>query len=125
MEPHDISSGWVDRTSFVCNVPNWPEISHFIEVATVYSQRHLSFDDDILDAFAGVTTVLNQSFHSGFHYGLPKLFFDASLLWESDWKRPDPPHVRKTQKLSLPSWSQMRMKGSIQTRVWEPFAEDF
>lgn len=125
VKPHGIGSSWVDRTSFICNVPNWPDISHFTRVATEYSQRRLSFDDDILHAFTGVTTVLNQSFHSGFHYGLPEVFFDASLLWESDWTRRDPPQIRKTQKLSLPSWSWVRMKGSINTTVWRVFAEDF
>jgi hypothetical protein len=115
----------VDRTSFVCNVPEWPDIGHFTEVAAEYSQKHLSFDDDILHAFAGIATVLSQSFQSGFHYGLPEMYFDASLLWESDWQRPDPPEIRKTQKLSLPSWSWMRMKGSIKKSVWELFAEDF
>lgn len=66
LNPHGIGDSWVDRTSFVCNVPNWPDISHFIKVVKAYSQRRLSFDDDILHAFTGVTTVLNQSFHSGF-----------------------------------------------------------
>jgi hypothetical protein len=125
LKPHGANNLWVDRTSFICDVPDWPDICYFTEVAGAYSQRHLSFDDDVLYAFAGVTTMLNQPFHSGFHHGLPKVFFDASLLWESDWKRPDPPRIRKTQKLSLPSWSWVRMKGSIQTRVWQRFAEDF
>ncbi|KAL7899072.1 hypothetical protein HDV64DRAFT_249531 [Trichoderma sp. TUCIM 5745] len=120
-----MSDDWVDRTSFARNIPNWPDINHFTRVAQGYSQKHLSFDDDVLHAFAGVTTVLNQSFHSGFHYGLPEVFFDASLLWESDWRRPEPPRIRKTQKLSLPSWSWVRVKDSINTAVWELFAEDF
>ncbi|EHK49702.1 hypothetical protein TRIATDRAFT_270860 [Trichoderma atroviride IMI 206040] len=115
----------INRTSFACNVPNWPNINHFITVAEEYSQKRLSFDDDMLHAFAGITTVLKPAFHSGFHYGLPEVFFDASLLWESDWRRPDPPQLRKTQKLSLPSWSWVRMKGSISTSNWRLFAKDF
>lgn len=131
--PHDISRRWadifadhfVDRTSFICNVPNWPNIRHYIDVVREYSRKSLSFDNDILHAFAGVTTVLNQSFHSGFHYGLPEVFFDVSLLWEPDWRNSTPPQLRKTEKLLLPSWSWVRTKGSIQTNVWQVFAEDF
>ncbi|KAL7913769.1 phosphotransferase enzyme family domain-containing protein [Trichoderma velutinum] len=125
LRPHGIDSQWVDRTSFICNVPNWPNIDHYIDVVSEYGQKNLSFDDDVLYAFAGVMTVLTQSFHSGFHYGLPEAFFDASLLWEPDWKNSAPPQIRKSQKLLLPSWSWVRTKGSIQTSAWGAFAEDF
>lgn len=125
LTPHGRHSPWVNQRSLICNVPNWPDILHYLELVKAYSQKNLSFDDDILNAFAGVTTVLNQSFQSGFHYGLPEVFFDASLLWEPDWTNSTPPQLRKTQKLKLPSWSWVRTKGSIQTRHWEVFAEDF
>ncbi|KAF3062695.1 hypothetical protein CFAM422_010800 [Trichoderma lentiforme] len=132
LTPHGISRGrfgdadsFVNRTSFVCNVPNWPHIGHYMDVVKEYGVKNLTFDDDILDAFAGVTAVLNKSFHSGFHHGLPEVFFDASLLWEPDWMSSAPPQLRKTQKLLLPSWSWLCRKGSIQTRVCKLFAEDF
>ncbi|KAL6798612.1 heterokaryon incompatibility protein domain-containing protein [Trichoderma sp. SZMC 28012] len=114
-----------DRTSFICNVPKWPDIVHYAKVVGEYSQKSLSFDDDIIYAFTGVMTVLNQSFHSGFHYGLPEVFFDASLLWEPDWRNSTPLQLRKTRKLLLPSWSWVRTKGSIHTWVWKIFAKDF
>ncbi|KAL7922117.1 heterokaryon incompatibility protein domain-containing protein [Trichoderma austrokoningii] len=123
--PHGLGTDyWTDRTSFVGNVPDWPDVRQFIKVAKEYSHKRLSFDDDVLYAFAGVTAVLKRAFHSAFHYGLPEVFFDASLLWESDWTRPKTPQLRKTQKLSLPSWSWVRIKGPIKTRVWQLFAED-
>ncbi|KAK0758527.1 hypothetical protein N5P37_008926 [Trichoderma harzianum] len=129
LDPHGETGRWtshsVDRTSFICNVPSWPDIVHYIDVVREYSQKRLSFDDDILDAFASGTTVLNQSFHSGFHYGLPEVFFDASLLWEPDCRKSTSLRLRKTKKLKLPSWSWVRTKGSIGTSVWDIFAQDF
>ncbi|KAL6819535.1 phosphotransferase enzyme family domain-containing protein [Trichoderma sp. SZMC 28015] len=125
LDPHGTRSSWIDRTSFICNVPYWPNIDHYIDVVREYVKKNLTFDDDTLDAFAGVTAVLNKSFHPGFHYGLPEVFFDASLLWEPDWDNATPPQLRKTHKLVLPSWSWVRTRGSIQTRVWKLFAEDF
>ncbi|KAL6822220.1 phosphotransferase enzyme family domain-containing protein [Trichoderma camerunense] len=125
LAPHGMRRGFIDRISFVCNVPNWPYIGHYLDVVRDYSRKNLSFDDDTLHAFAGVTTVLKQSFHSGFHYGLPEVFFDASLLWEPDWLNPTPLQLRKTEKLLLPSWSWVRTRGPIKTRIWRYFAEDF
>lgn len=123
--PHGMRRGWIDRISFVCNVPNWPDIAHYISVVLEYSRKNLSFDDDTLDAFAGVTTVLKQSFYSGFHYGLPEMFFDASLLWEPDWANSTPLQLRKTEKLSLPSWSWVRTRGPRKLSIWKHFAQDF
>ncbi|KAK4063424.1 uncharacterized protein Triagg1_9444 [Trichoderma aggressivum f. europaeum] len=69
-------------------------------------QESLSFDDDVLHAFA-------------------EMFFDASLLWEPGWEYPTPPQPRKTQTLLLPSWSWVRTRGSISTSVWQNFAQNF
>ncbi len=48
-----------------------------------YSSRILTFDDDIVNAFAEVIEVIGPLFPDGFHYNLPETFFDLALLWQS------------------------------------------
>ena len=46
-----------------------------------YNRRALTFPEDALDAFGGILTTLSTVFTGGFICGLPRLFFDAALLW--------------------------------------------
>ncbi|KAH8593566.1 heterokaryon incompatibility protein-domain-containing protein, partial [Bisporella sp. PMI_857] len=46
-----------------------------------YNFRTLTYPQDALAAFAGVTTALTKSFSGGFICGLPTLFIDQALCW--------------------------------------------
>lgn len=41
-----------------------------------------TYPEDILDAFAGLTSVLSLTFDGGFICGLLQMFFDPALLWQ-------------------------------------------
>ncbi|OXV05664.1 hypothetical protein Egran_06568 [Elaphomyces granulatus] len=46
-----------------------------------YTLRQLSYDSDIINAFLGTFTVLNEFFHSDILCGLPASALDLALLW--------------------------------------------
>ncbi|KAE9362687.1 HET-domain-containing protein [Stipitochalara longipes BDJ] len=59
----------------------WPDLSEYFTLVQDYCARELTFPKDALYAFTGVTETLSRVFPGGFHYGLPEMFFDVSLLW--------------------------------------------
>lgn len=46
-----------------------------------YTYRDVSFPTDILNAFAGIQSVLAQAMETSFFQGLPEIFFDYALCW--------------------------------------------
>ena len=94
-------------------MPSWPDITQLALVILEYAKRDLTFDDDVLAAFACAMTVLSQSFRSGFHFGLPEMFFDVCLLWEGDRRQQQPLLRRRGKVVQLPSWSWVSVKGSL------------
>lgn len=77
-----------------------------------YNARALTYPEDVLDAASGTLSLLGRSFHGGFLYGLPVLFFDVALLWkltegkgvEGRMRRRTPTNS-KDQLNPIPSWS--------------------
>ncbi|OHE94399.1 hypothetical protein CORC01_10327 [Colletotrichum orchidophilum] len=68
------------------------------------NKRVLTYAHDVHDAFAGVLSAFGQSIPGGFICGLPRIFFDAALLWQP----PEPLFRRASDVFSaLPSWSWM------------------
>ena len=92
----------------------WPNVKLWDNMLQGYLERHLTYEDDILRAFAGITKVLSGGFPGGFHFGLPELFFDAALLW-----RPESFLERRnsTTGVALPSWSWCGWKGKIRSGI--------
>ncbi|KGO67593.1 Heterokaryon incompatibility [Penicillium italicum] len=110
---------------YISGIPTWPSLKQLIHIIAPYNKRNLTYDDDIVSAFSGVATIMQQAFYTGFHFGLPELFFDAALLWEFDKRNPEPPQQRKPQKSMLPSWSWMNAKGSLFLGLWLCFGNAF
>jgi hypothetical protein len=88
----------------------WPDLAEYFTFVEDYCGRKLTFAGDALAAFAGVTETLSHVFHGGFHFGLPEMFFDVSLLWLRGR------HAHCTRRVvldakekmnTLPSWSWM------------------
>ena len=92
----------------------WPNVKLWDTTLSTYLERHLTYEEDILRAFAGIMNVLSGGFPGGFHFGLPELFFDAALLW-----RPYSFLERRTSStgLALPSWSWCGWKGQIRSGI--------
>ena len=83
-------------------IPLWPDMLVWGALVQMFNQRDLTFEGDVIDAFAGVEAVGRPSFPFGFHLGMPQLFFDIALLWQPErklMKRGNDPACY------LPSWS--------------------
>ena len=92
---------------------NWVE---YLRTVEEYTPRMLSFDSDILAAFAGMIKVLSSMFRSRFLYGLPESLFDSALLWQSAGplvRRNTVPSTARSSKVYFPSWSWAGWKGEI------------
>lgn len=77
-----------------------------------YSSRNLSYDSDILNAFAGILGVLTERMKNertpelNEVYGLPTYFFDWAILWE-------PNKTARRRSGGWPSWSWCGWIGTI------------
>lgn len=87
-----------------------PDFRFYIELVCRYSNRNLTYDQDVLPAFSGVLEALSRhSFRGGFICGLPALFLDSALLWQPLLKtrrrRPAEAAIGIAPMAPLPSWS--------------------
>lgn len=75
----DSREGSQDLTS----LSSVPDFEFYIELICRYSNRDLTYDQDVLPAFSGVLEAFSRrSFRGGFICGLPALFLDSALLWQ-------------------------------------------
>ncbi|KAI1378259.1 HET-domain-containing protein [Hypoxylon crocopeplum] len=109
--------------------PPWPNLHMYLQLVAAYNNRELTFDTDILAAFAGITTSLSSTFHGGFLFGLPELFLDVALLWrplgpcrrrrsqrEKNRKRKPEPFCTET---AFPSWSWVGWQAEVDPLSWK------
>jgi hypothetical protein len=130
LPPHwpEYDQGKELRSLFIQGIPsqrqllarnNLPDLHGWADIVTSYQKRHMTYSSDVLNAFAGLQTVLEPSFPGGFLYGLPEFFFDMMLLWQPRCKAP----LQKWQKQNFrnsrfPSWSWVGWKGEIDDSLW-------
>lgn len=106
----------LSSTQFAFGTNSWPDFYRYARLVSLYNQRSLTFPEDVLNAFAGVTATLGSSFDGGFICGLPQMFFDAALLWQ-----PYSPVKRRKairSKETLPSWSWIGWQGDLHSESW-------
>lgn len=103
---------------------SWPDITKYQEVVSNFNQAQLTYPEDIVDAFSGITTPLSIVFQGGFFYGLPEMFFDIALLWKP-WKvmKRRIPQRLSNSTSRLPSWSWMGWHGAINSWSWHSGAD--
>ena len=94
----------------------FPNMTGLAFLVIRYNTRNLTFLEDAHNAFAGILSVLSQSFKGGFIYGLPVLLFDIGLLWQPFGKVIH--RTTKSTSKSFPSWSWTAWKGSIEMFSW-------
>ncbi|KAI4222582.1 MAG: hypothetical protein L6R36_006033, partial [Xanthoria steineri] len=84
-------------------LPNRPKI------VNNYTSRRLTWELDILDAFAGISNYWADRFGGTLKYGLPNAAFDWALLWEPQ------EHLsrRELGQSTFPSWSWAGWKGCV------------
>ena len=79
--------------------------SVYLQYVEYYTSRSLTFSNDMLNAFAGISKVLESQMQTVMHFGLPVGFFDLALLWSTD-------NVIR-QRPGFSSWSWSGWVGSI------------
>lgn len=89
------------------------EVDEYPIVVPKYSQRKLSFESDILNAFSGY---LNMMFKDKHYFGLPCAYFNSALLWRSadDSGLPRESNGNDT----FPSWSWASRTGYVSYQSW-------
>ncbi|KAI1378636.1 hypothetical protein F4677DRAFT_465767 [Hypoxylon crocopeplum] len=82
-----------------------------------YKLRHLSFNSDALNAFAGVGTRLAMRMKTSLLFGLPERYFLRALLWRhtNQMKAED-------ADLKFPTWSWAGWEGAINYRPMAPYS---
>ena len=99
------------------NDTRWPDLRRFARLISLYNRRHLTYPEDIIDAFAGVISSLNETFAGGFVSGLPQMFFDSALLWQPH--RPMQRRLKRgAREACLPSWSWVGWYGTLNSESW-------
>lgn len=107
--------------------PPWPNLHMYLQLVAAYNNRQLTYDNDILKAFAGITTSLSSVFYKGFLFGLPELFLDVALLWRplKPCRRRVSQTVKKQAPGSLvietafPSWSWVGWQTEVDPLSWK------
>ena len=91
----------------------------FVEYAKAvkeYTKRRLTFSDDILNAFEGISSRLSDHFGSSFLAALPETYLEVALLWT--------PVVLQTRREShsalFPSWSWAGWEGQAECTAVGP-----
>lgn len=80
-----------------------------------YSQRELTYDDDVLDAFAGISALVarrtnaKRTTNVDHVYGLPASCFDWAILWQNN--------TSQRREGAWPSWSWCGWTGGITSMV--------
>ena len=106
------------------------EFHTYSRLVTGYSERQLTFDEDALPSFLGVTSQFSQTYHCSFLCGLPEAMLDIALLWGPFLgshapllkRRVVSSHSACTSSLALlPSWSWIGWQGSI---AWNAVVQD-
>jgi hypothetical protein len=105
-----------DRVGLYGRLPLWPDLQVWGSLVLQFNKRDLTFERDVIDAFAGIEAAGGPAFPCGFLLGMPQLFFDIALLWQ-----PDKQLIRRNNDPSnhLPSWSWVGWKGEIETQLWD------
>jgi hypothetical protein len=99
----------------------WPDLLSYQRLVIDFNERSLTYPEDVVDAFSGVTTQLSAIFLGGFLYGIPTMFFDVALLWRASSTLERRIPRRKTgSEANLPSWSWMGWQGFIDSSSWNP-----
>lgn len=92
------------------------DIGEIEELVFGYTDRLLSYDEDIYHAIAASIPVLRRLINANLCHGMPDVFFDWFLLWQ--------PQVLQARRGVGPSWSWSGWKGrSLAPEIWMSYSE--
>jgi hypothetical protein len=91
------------QTMLTQKFPNTTDLAY---LTSEYNTRHLSYAEDVLNAFSGILGAICHAYKFGFLSGLALSFFDIALLWQprGSSKRRVAKNGESTTAC-LPSWS--------------------
>jgi hypothetical protein len=87
-------------------------VDRYFAALELYSKRDLTNQQDAIDAFSAMLTILRPTFRCDYLFGLPETELESTLLW-----LPDGPMLRRidteTGEPVFPTWSWAGWKGKI------------
>lgn len=88
----------------------FPSFQIYANLVGLYTQRDMSYQSDILNAFSALQTALSGSMGTDFEFGLPLAAFGFSLLWTPNTDEPSRREIDNLDNFSqaqllLPTWS--------------------
>ena len=101
---------------------SWPNFYRYARLVVLYNQRTLTYPQEILNAFAGLLSVLRPAFDGGFICGLSQMFFDSTLLWQP-YRTLQRREVKVDESTAptwpwVPSWSWIGWRGDLHSESW-------
>ena len=105
------------HTQLLGPVPAINILGDFIEE---FNDKDLTFPEDVLDAFAGLASVLGGQYPGGFISGLPSVFFNMALLWDGYHAQRRLPK-KSGKHYCLPSWSWIGWMRRGPPPTWDSF----
>ena len=107
-EPHPY------RLHLAARNPTWPDLGSWGEMVEEFNKRKLTFDKDVIDAFAGITSAFNNHFSGGILWGIPEIFFDHCMVWKpKDVLRRRRAYNHALSEDTLPSRSWVAWEGDV------------
>ncbi|CZS96181.1 uncharacterized protein RCO7_05021 [Rhynchosporium graminicola] len=100
--------------------PTYVTMSRVGKLANEYNQRSLSFEEDVADAFLGISS-LHTPIIGPLLYGLPESFFDIAMCWQISSKLR--PRKVTNPARTVPSWSWMGWHGELNVDLWDVFSD--
>lgn len=120
--------GWQSHSTIICRTH--PSLAgkanrsvNFREYAWMtkqYTNRLLTYEGDILPAFAGLTRILERTWNTRMLWGLPHYFLSLALLWQPQEYLLNPNtrrkefRRRKIEGMYYPSWSWAGWIGAVE-----------
>lgn len=113
---HPTNDIFIVRATFTTS-PKDP-ISAWADLVQRFNRRQLTYDEDVVAAFASITSLMTSTL-GGVHHGLATKHFPDGLLWQ-----PAGPTRRRRrtrgnkEQVVLPSWSWIGWQGEIDCSMW-------
>ena len=97
---------------YAARLPRWPDLETWSNHLKEFNDRQLTYDEDAIDAFAGVTSVFQPLFDGGILWGIPEMFFDTCIIWQPIGAlRRRGAHGAVLGENPFPSWSWVGWEG--------------
>ncbi|EXJ78007.1 hypothetical protein A1O3_09166 [Capronia epimyces CBS 606.96] len=85
-----------------------PAFQRYADIVSEYTGRELSFPEDVLRAFGGISKIFMLDLNTDMVEGLPVSFLDAAILWQ-----PSAPLRRRSGNERFASWAWAGWEGKV------------